>query len=269
MILILKMSDLENGYTFRMGDHEITMRDSFSCMYAERQLTDCILVCPNLNNDPHDQNDNQLTNGHSAKKTRAQSSNSSKARVIKAHRVILSASSDYLRAIFESINQLNNNMVVIIINHVDFDDLDSIVDFVYKGQVSVSHTRIHKFLSAAQSLSIKGLMNIKLVSGDNNMPIEDNTNAAFDLEINRLKSEKRLLENQLKELKDEEKQKMDRWRKQIEDEFNKKLESERRSLQEAKKKNDAERERLNQEREDLEARRVQNNVSSKNNTVIK
>src|SRR5947208_849545 len=101
-------SEVENGYTFRMGDHEITMGDSFSSMLESTQLTDCLLVChTHLKDSPigtagdANASTNGLTNGHSSPSPTPASRSTPVAnksdQILRTHRVILSASSEYFR----------------------------------------------------------------------------------------------------------------------------------------------------------------------------
>lgn len=46
---------------------------------------------------------------------------------------------------------------ILIFNDIKFEQLKSIVAFIYNGSVNVSESNIHDFLNAAQSLLIKGL----------------------------------------------------------------------------------------------------------------
>ena len=135
-----------------MGDHEITMRDSFSSMLESTQLTDCLLVChTHLKDGPSgtagdaNASTNGLTNGHSSPTPASRSTpvaNKSD-QILRTHRVILSASSEYFRSIFSTVpNTLTNGVVAVIITNVDFEDLEAIIDFIYKGQVSDNQTVI-------------------------------------------------------------------------------------------------------------------------------
>jgi hypothetical protein len=275
-------SEVEKGYTFRMGDHEITMRDSFSSMFDSKQLTDCILVCPQTHNqsidgnESHDNNstNNQLINGHNnnisktisrAQTSRNESISDQNSRIVRTHRVILSASSDFFRSVFAAVNNLNAGVVAVIVSNVDFEDLDSIVEFIYKGQVSVGETRIHKFLKAAQLLMVKGLMNIKLVSNDN-QPIDENTNN--EQEINKLKNERKLLEQEIKALKDIEKLKSDRNKREIEEEVKKKLELEKNILSEEKKRFEAEKMKFIIDKEVFEKSKAIHKLTNDNKVLI-
>lgn len=46
---------------------------------------------------------------------------------------------------------------ILIFNDMKFEQLKSLVSFIYNGSVNVSENNIHEFLNAAQSLLIKGL----------------------------------------------------------------------------------------------------------------
>ncbi|CAG2109062.1 unnamed protein product [Medioppia subpectinata] len=289
----------ENGYTFRMGDHEVTMRDSFASMLDTTQLTDCLLVCHSpLNKDdnagdsadcllvchsPLNKDDNAgdsagadsashgLTNGHhrdhspspALSLTDPKNGVGVSGHTLHTHRVILSASSDYFRAIFSTLTAQPLGVVAVVVTNVDFDDLKSIVDFIYKGQVSVGQSRIHKFLAAAQTLMVKGLMNIKLVSNDNqgsdeggNGAAGGDSSSADDQHVQRLRSEKRSLEHEIRTLREHERSRKERLRREIETEMKKKLELEKSVLNEEKQRFEAMRMKFSIEREVYEKTRA-------------
>ena len=145
--------EVENGYTFRMGDHEITMTDSFASMLDTTQLTDCLLVChTHLKEGVTDgPNGTPLTNGHTSPlppvtRRTSMASAAKTEQILRTHRVILSASSDYFRSVFSSVpNTLNNGVVAVIITNVDFDDLQAIIDFIYRGQVCKQNQDLFQF----------------------------------------------------------------------------------------------------------------------------
>ena len=268
-------SEVENGYTFRMGDHEITLRDSFASMLDSSQLTDCLLVAPSHLKDADGQ---PLTNGHSSP-TPAQNRSNRSEQILRTHRVILSASSDYFRSIFAAVpNTLNNGVVAVVVPNVDFEDMAAIVDFIYKGQVdpylklgfktnrlffqvSVGQSRIHKFLAAAQLLMVKGLMNIKLVTQDD-QPIDDHSFSDNET-IQRLKTEKRVLEEKIQSIKEKEWMKTERMKHEIENELKKKFEIERSILSDEKQRFEAEKMKFTIEKEIYE----KNKANQSNNKV--
>ncbi|XP_059090073.1 longitudinals lacking protein, isoforms A/B/D/L-like isoform X2 [Tigriopus californicus] len=75
---------------------------------------------------------------------------------LRAHRVILSACSPYFRSLFRS-SFLLDKAPVIVLKDVDFDNLKSLVEFMYKGEVNVPQHMLPTFLRTAGSLQIRGL----------------------------------------------------------------------------------------------------------------
>ncbi|RZF46247.1 hypothetical protein LSTR_LSTR011279 [Laodelphax striatellus] len=73
-------------------------------------------------------------------------------RRLKAHRVLLSASSPYLQALL--LSQPSNEHVTIILHDVTYDDMRALLDFIYTGGVTLPESRLPAFLSAAEALNI-------------------------------------------------------------------------------------------------------------------
>jgi hypothetical protein len=79
-------------------------------------------------------------------------------RMIKAHRVILSASCAYFRAAFTSFPSATScQNTAIILSDIPFSDLKTIIDFIYEGDISIEVTRVPSLLKSAQSLQVKSL----------------------------------------------------------------------------------------------------------------
>lgn len=78
-------------------------------------------------------------------------------RNIKAHKMVLSACSPYFQKIF-----LENpcQHPIVIINGMKYDDINAILNFMYKGEVNVSHEGLSSFLQAAEALKVKGLAEV-------------------------------------------------------------------------------------------------------------
>uniref|UniRef100_A0A1B6CWK2 BTB domain-containing protein n=1 Tax=Clastoptera arizonana TaxID=38151 RepID=A0A1B6CWK2_9HEMI len=76
---------------------------------------------------------------------------------IKCHRVILSACSTYFRDI---LCRTPCTHPIIFIKDMCFNDLQVLVDFMYCGEVYVSHKQLPSILEAAKALKIKGLSNL-------------------------------------------------------------------------------------------------------------
>lgn len=79
--------------------------------------------------------------------------------IIKAHKIILSACSTYFRQIFSKV-QLNNQYPIIIIKDMSYQDLKYIVDFIYRGEITVPQNHLNSVLKSAEALKIKGLADV-------------------------------------------------------------------------------------------------------------
>lgn len=75
-------------------------------------------------------------------------------RKIRAHKVLLSACSSYFKDIFKE-NPCQHP--VIIFRNVKYDDLLSIVVYMYQGEVNIEQESLPTFLHTAEMLSIQGL----------------------------------------------------------------------------------------------------------------
>lgn len=75
-------------------------------------------------------------------------------RKIRAHKVLLSACSSYFKEIFKD-NPCQHP--VIIFKNVKYDDLFSIVVYMYQGEVNIEQESLPTFLHTAEMLSIQGL----------------------------------------------------------------------------------------------------------------
>lgn len=75
-------------------------------------------------------------------------------RKIRAHKVLLSACSSYFKEIFKD-NPCQHP--VIIFKNVKYDDLLSIVVYMYQGEVNIEQESLSTFLHTAEMLSIQGL----------------------------------------------------------------------------------------------------------------
>ena len=74
---------------------------------------------------------------------------------VTAHRVVLAASSP----LFESLLQRNNHShLLIFMRGVDFEVLEAIVDFLYRGEANIIQENLDLFLAITEELQIKGFM---------------------------------------------------------------------------------------------------------------
>ena len=82
------------------------------------------------------------------------------AQTFQAHKVILSACSNFFKATFRQ--QMNANKhpnPYIYLRGVSYSDLTAILDFIYNGEVNVAQEDLNSFLAVAEELQIKGLTN--------------------------------------------------------------------------------------------------------------
>merc|ERR1719312_405063 len=74
--------------------------------------------------------------------------------VISAHRLVLSACSNVLRDIIRSIN--NPNHPYIYLKGVQYEMMSCMMDFMYRGTVSVAQENFQAFLDLAEELQVHG-----------------------------------------------------------------------------------------------------------------
>nr|ACO11295.1 Broad-complex core protein isoform 6 [Caligus rogercresseyi] len=75
--------------------------------------------------------------------------------VIRAHRVILSACSSFFRSLLTSIPHSNPYLYL---RGIELKHLESILCFMYNGEVRVQHEDLDQFLLVAQELCVNGLV---------------------------------------------------------------------------------------------------------------
>uniref|UniRef100_A0A8D9BL35 Protein tramtrack, alpha isoform n=1 Tax=Cacopsylla melanoneura TaxID=428564 RepID=A0A8D9BL35_9HEMI len=78
-------------------------------------------------------------------------------RYLKAHKIVLSACSPYFQALF--VGHPDRHPIVIL-KDIPYVDMRSLLDFMYRGEVSVDQDRLTLFLKVAESLRIKGLTEV-------------------------------------------------------------------------------------------------------------
>lgn len=76
---------------------------------------------------------------------------------LKAHKMVLSACSPYFQALF--VGHPDKHPIVIL-KDIPYTDMRSLLDFMYRGEVSVDQDRLTMFLKVAESLRIKGLTEV-------------------------------------------------------------------------------------------------------------
>ncbi|KAK9869962.1 hypothetical protein WA026_006060 [Henosepilachna vigintioctopunctata] len=76
---------------------------------------------------------------------------------IKAHKLILSASSSYFREIFQ-VHKVDNPLIIL--NNVKYEYLKHVIDFIYNGEIRVKDTDLEEILLLGTNLKVKGLSNV-------------------------------------------------------------------------------------------------------------
>jgi len=95
-------------------------------------------------------------------------------RTLQAHKVILSACSNFFKSTFRQQSNANKHPnPYIYLRGVTYTDLTSILDFIYNGEVNVAQEDLNSFLAVAEELQIKGLTNRDNAS--NNEPSNTST----------------------------------------------------------------------------------------------
>lgn len=93
---------------------------------------------------------------------------------IKCHKVVLSACSSYFKSL---LSDNPSQHPIIILRDIEWSELKFIVDYMYKGQISVSQEEMPSLLKAAEALKIRGLVEFQGITE------MDEGNRANDLEV--------------------------------------------------------------------------------------
>ncbi|XP_037077125.1 protein bric-a-brac 2-like [Pollicipes pollicipes] len=78
-------------------------------------------------------------------------------RSLRAHKVILSASSPYFQSLLHD-NPCQHPIIVI--DEVAFADMQAVVQFMYKGEINVAEQQLPSLLKVAETLKIRGLADV-------------------------------------------------------------------------------------------------------------
>ena len=73
---------------------------------------------------------------------------------VNAHKLVLSASSDFFQNIFRKCQKENP---VIVLKVTSLVKLSSLLDFIYNGEVKIDQDHLHAFLDLANEFKIKGI----------------------------------------------------------------------------------------------------------------
>ena len=77
---------------------------------------------------------------------------------ITAHKLVLSACSEYFKNIFKLHSNKPNVHPLICLDGITSNDLLSIMDYIYNGEVQIFQDNLDRFLTVAQRLKLEGLL---------------------------------------------------------------------------------------------------------------
>ncbi|XKL60844.1 hypothetical protein PGB90_007901 [Kerria lacca] len=109
-------------YSLRWNNHQTHLLNAFEGLLHNETLVDVTLVCQET--------------------------------TFKAHKVVLSACSPYFQRIF---CETPCKHPVIVLKDLKGWEMQAIVDFMYKGEISVGHEQLASLMNAAESLQVRGL----------------------------------------------------------------------------------------------------------------
>ena len=84
---------------------------------------------------------------------------------VTAHKVVLSACSSFFRSV---LRRNPHQHPLLYMKGVSFSDLESLLDFMYYGEVNIAQENLNSFLSVAEELQVKGLTQSSTNSSNSN-----------------------------------------------------------------------------------------------------
>ena len=126
-------------FSLKWNDFESNLSSAFTELREDKELFDVTLVCDS----------NQ----------------------IEAHKVVISACSPFFRRILKR-NQHSHPLLYL--KGVPFTDLESVLNFMYRGEVSVAQDHLNSFLATAEELEVKGLTEGRGGGGTSSKPTNQN-----------------------------------------------------------------------------------------------
>lgn len=121
------------GFCLKLNSHPAHVTQSFRKLYSQEVLCDCTI--------------------------------SAIGGTVKAHKLVLSSCSSYFMSIFSSITN-PFQYPVIVIKDMPLYDLKMILEFMYKGEVTVQRANLASVLASARALEVTGLADIKIATND-------------------------------------------------------------------------------------------------------
>uniref|UniRef100_T1JMY1 BTB domain-containing protein n=1 Tax=Strigamia maritima TaxID=126957 RepID=T1JMY1_STRMM len=113
-------------FCLRWNNHQTNLVNVFEELLTDETLVDVTLACEGL--------------------------------CVRAHKVVLSACSPYFKEIFVH-NPCKHPIVIM--KDINFAEMRAIIEFMYKGEVNISHEQLPAFLKTAETLKVKGLAEVR------------------------------------------------------------------------------------------------------------
>ena len=89
---------------------------------------------------------------------------------VSAHKLVLSASSEYFRNVLKNSNKPNFHLLLCL-DGVNSDDLRNILDYIYNGELQIFQENLDRFLSIAHRLKLDGLIGNNGGDQQNDLPV--------------------------------------------------------------------------------------------------
>lgn len=124
------ISSATQQFCLKWNNHTANMVKTFGDMLSVESFTDVTLACDGL--------------------------------MIKAHKIVLSACSNYFRELFIATPCKHP---IVVLKDMKIDDLRAIIDFMYRGEVNVSQNQLGNLLKTAEVLRVKGLTEVNDTDG--------------------------------------------------------------------------------------------------------
>ena len=95
---------------------------------------------------------------------------------VSAHKLVLSACSEYFRNIFKNNHTKNIHHLLLCLDGISSTDLENIVDYIYNGEIQIYQDNLDRFLTIAQRFRLEGLLS------DKEEPSENHDQGSQDME---------------------------------------------------------------------------------------
>ena len=92
---------------------------------------------------------------------------------VSAHKLVLSACSEYFKNVFKN-NNMPNTQTLLCLDGIAAEDLKNIMDYIYNGEVNIYQDSLDRFLGVAQRLKLEGLMGNEDSQYQQEDPADDN-----------------------------------------------------------------------------------------------